>query len=72
MIELKQNAPKDIEIVIVGNKYDIKNKIQVTKEEVNKITEEYNVDHFYTSAKTGKGIEELFKYLTASYFNLQI
>ena len=69
MLELNHNAPEGIVIVIAGNKYDLSKQRQISEEEAEKISEEYNVQHFYTSAKSGKGIDDLFKSLTTSFYS---
>lgn len=50
-------------MVIAGNKIDLK-KFDVDKEEVLKFSEEQGAKHFYTSAKTGEGLDEIFMQVT--------
>lgn len=50
---------KDTEFVIAGNKFDL-NKFDVKKEDVNDYSYNQNIPCFFTSAKTGDGINEMF------------
>jgi Ras-related protein Rab-21 len=61
--ELRLYLPKDTPIAIAGNKYDLPNR-QIEIDEVENYAKEINGAHFDTSAKTGKGIEELFTAIT--------
>ena len=52
--DLKKDAPKGIGIILVGNKADLENERQVSKEEGEKFKTEHNLDLFMeTSAKSG-------------------
>ena len=50
--------------VLVGTKCDNKNAREVSKEEVEKISSEYNIPYFETSAKNGVGVNDAFIALT--------
>ena len=54
----------DTPIAIAGNKCDMASNKQVDFEEEGGQLAEMKAKHFYTSAKTGRGIEELFHDLT--------
>ena len=53
--EIKQNVDPDmiddLELLLVGNKSDLKNKQEVTNEEIDKVCEKYNLQYVETSAK---------------------
>lgn len=49
----------DTIIAIAGNKIDM-NKVDVDKSVIAKYCQDNNVEHVYTSAKTGEGLEEIF------------
>jgi Ras-related protein Rab-21 len=49
----------DTVIAIAGNKVDMR-KIDVDKSVVSNYCNDNSVDHIYTSAKTGEGLEEIF------------
>lgn len=40
-------------------------RLEVSTEEALKYSEEENAKHFYTSAKTGEGLEEIFTHITS-------
>jgi len=62
--ELRQHAGDDIFIVIAGNKCDRENDRQISTNEAEEYAKKHGAKHFNTSAKSGKGIEEMFKYFT--------
>eukprot|EP00345_Euplotes_harpa_P013464 CAMPEP_0168345876 /NCGR_PEP_ID=MMETSP0213-20121227/17867_1 /TAXON_ID=151035 /ORGANISM="Euplotes harpa, Strain FSP1.4" /LENGTH=234 /DNA_ID=CAMNT_0008354281 /DNA_START=12 /DNA_END=716 /DNA_ORIENTATION=+ len=61
--ELRLYLPKDTPIAIAGNKCDLQNR-QIEQDEVEDYAKLINGAHFDTSAKTGKGIEEIFTEIT--------
>jgi len=61
--ELRLYLPKDTPIAIAGNKYDLPNR-QIETEDAEEYANSIHGAHFDTSAKTGKGIEELFTAIT--------
>ena len=54
---------KNTLLAIAGNKCDLK-IFDVDKNEVLEYANKVNAKHFYTSAKTGEGLEEIFEYIT--------
>ena len=59
MKQIEQHASKDVAKVLVGNKADREDKV-VDKETGKQLADEYGLDFFETSAKTGSNITELF------------
>ena len=57
--ECKLQTPKTVTMILVGNKCDLECKVDRNK--AKEIAEENNMLFFETSAKTGKGVDELFK-----------
>ena len=63
------NKIKDVElddnvcIILVGNKSDLEDKRQVSKEQGESMAAEYGLMHFECSAKTGENIHESFNEL---------
>lgn len=59
---MKDNTNPDIKKILVGNKCDLTDHIDVVKEEeVKNIMDELDIDfYFKTSAKTGENVEKLF------------
>ena len=58
--EVKENASKEITIILIGNKNDLENERQVTYEEGESFAKENNLLFLETSAKTSKNITEAF------------
>ena len=58
--QIKENTDsnKKINQVIVGNKIDLQNERQITKEEGEKMAAAYSLKYFETSAKENIGINE--------------
>ena len=60
--EVKAKGNPDVKIFLVGNKSDLEENRQVSKEEGQKFYEEHKLNLFLeTSAKTGLNVQELFK-----------
>ena len=58
---MRINSSPDIKVVLVGNKCDLENQREVSKEEAKKFAENYKIEFFYeTSAKDGTNVEKLF------------
>ena len=64
--DCKVQCPKTIYMILVGNKSDLEEKREVSKEEGQELANQYGIDFFETSAKTGQIVEELF-YNSAEY-----
>ena len=47
-----------IPIIIIGNKIDMEDMRDITKEDASKFAKENNYKYFETSAKTGEGVDE--------------
>lgn len=61
--ELRNHADEGIVIAIAGNKSDKEFGRQIENSEAEKYAKENGMRHFQTSAKTGKGMNEMFQYL---------
>lgn len=60
--QISGSKPNSKVIILVGNKSDLKEERQVSKEEINSFVEiNANIAYFDTSAKTGDGVNEMFK-----------
>ena len=55
---------EDFDCVLVGNKIDLKNSIEVNKEDVNNCDYLKNIKYFETSAKDNQNVQEVFEELT--------
>jgi Ras-related protein Rab-21 len=58
--ELQSQADKDICIVIAGNKCDRESERQITAQEAIEYSQSIGASHFNTSAKSGKGVQEIY------------
>ncbi len=58
----------EIPIIILGNKCDLKDDHQVTKDEVSALARNYHTVFMYTSAKTGENVQFTFKSLGTKIF----
>ena len=69
--EIKQNANSDIVVYLIGNRCDLEDDREVTRERAIEFCKQYNIDKFFeTSAKTGDNVEEVFS-LAAKELYLQ-
>lgn len=62
MSEIQKHALEGVVKVLVGNQIDKENR-DVARQEGKSKADELGVEYFETSAKTGVGIEELFRYM---------
>ena len=58
--DCKNQSPKTIYMILVGNKCDLAESRQVTTEEGQELADKYGLEFFETSAKTGENVEEIF------------
>ena len=61
--DLKEKSEKNVYMVLVGNKIDLEEKREVTKEEGKNLADKLKMGFCEVSAKNGMGIEDLFKNL---------
>jgi len=62
--ELRNQLGKGVTLAIIGNKVDLEKNRAVNKEEAISYAQSVGAQHYDTSAKLGKGLEELFLDLT--------
>jgi small GTP-binding protein len=53
-----------IPLIVMANKMDLVQQIELTKQDIIEFTKQYNSDFFYTSAKTGMNVSESFERLS--------
>ena len=58
--DCKNQSPKTIYMVLVGNKTDLEEERQVSTEEGKELAEKYGLEFYETSAKTGDNVDLLF------------
>ena len=59
--QIKEEVSEKVCIILVGNKIDKGEERVITKEEGEKMANEYNLKFFECSAKTGDNIDKIFK-----------
>ena len=59
--DCRNQSPKTIYMILVGNKSDLEENRQVTFEEGQELADKFGINFYETSAKTGKNVEEIFK-----------
>jgi small GTP-binding protein len=62
-LEGVSNAVGKLPIVVLANKEDLKKESDITKKAIKAFAEHWDAMHFYTSAKTGKGVGDAFEVL---------
>lgn len=67
--ELRKIVGCDIIIAIAGNKFDLNRSSAVDESEALSYAESVGASHFYTSAKTNHGLDDVFKDLAIRIFN---
>ncbi|XP_030232290.1 ras-related protein Rab-8B isoform X1 [Gadus morhua] len=71
---IEEHASSDVERMILGNKCDMNDKRQVSRERGEKLAIDYGIKFLETSAKSGINVEEVrkFSWLIGSLFSLYI
>ncbi len=60
MNQIKENAPNDVKILLVGNKLDLANDRVVSYEAGKECADRFGVEFFETSAFNGENINNIF------------
>lgn len=68
--ELRKIVGNDIVIAIAGNKVDLEKNRHVNEREARDYAESVGATHFHTSAKSNKGLDEVFADITQSEYDL--
>lgn len=68
--EINENAPEEIQKILIGNKCDL-NEREVTTEEGKKLAEENGMKFFETSAKNDINVKETFEAITEDILDVQ-
>ena len=77
--DCRNQSPKTIFMVLVGNKSDLADKRQVSTEEGQELAEKYGLQFYETSAKTGENVNDIFydsadeiaKKIDQNYYDLE-
>ena len=62
----------DLAVVLCGNKSDLQEEIQVSREKASELASELNIAYLETSARNGKNIDKIFENLTNSLISEEI
>jgi len=62
--DIKEFGPEDINIIIVGNKFDLNYRREVSYQDASMLAEKYNIKYVEVSALTGKNVPDIFEILT--------
>ena len=77
--DCKNQSPKTIFMVLVGNKSDLNDRRQVNTEEGQELADKFGIQFYETSAKTGDNVNEIFynsadeiaKKIEQNYYDLE-
>ncbi|MHA1472105.1 MAG: GTP-binding protein [Promethearchaeota archaeon] len=61
--DIKKSVPRDIPVVIAGNKSDLQDELVISEEEIKIVAKELGFHYILTSAKTGENVNEAFLYI---------
>ncbi|XP_057311306.1 ras-related protein Rab-26-like isoform X2 [Hydractinia symbiolongicarpus] len=70
--EIKEYAPHDAVVMLLGNKCDLTKERQVKREEGEKLASDYNVPFLETSAKTGMNVDLAFEAASRELMHLEV
>lgn len=65
--EIKKYVGKDIDVILVGNKSDVVETIEISEESIKVVAEEKGFHYILTSAKTGENVHDLFLYIAYKF-----
>ena len=74
--DCKNQSPKTIFMILVGNKSDLEDRRQVSKDEGQELADKYGLQFYETSAKTGDNVDAIFsadeiaKKIDENYYDL--
>ena len=67
--DLNMNSDKNITLLLIGNKKDLEDKRDVTKEEGEEKAKSFGLAFLETSALTGENIDKVFDYMLKEVYN---
>lgn len=70
--ELRKIVGNDIVIAIAGNKIDLEKNRHVDEREAIDYATSVGAQHFHTSAKSNRGLEEVFSDIATSKFHINL
>ena len=64
--KIREGADPDSQIIMLGNKIDLINDIEVDQDVATKLAQDNNIQYFQTSAKDGKNLDMAFSHLLSA------
>jgi small GTP-binding protein len=61
--DLKKSVKRNLPIVIVGNKSDLKDELVIREEEIKEVAKQFGFHYIMTSALTGENVNDAFLYI---------
>ncbi|MHA2035465.1 MAG: GTP-binding protein [Promethearchaeota archaeon] len=61
--DIKNSIPKDIPVIIVGNKSDLIDQLEISEDEIKEVAKQFGFHYILTSAKTGENVNDAFLYI---------
>ena len=68
MNDLKKLAPKDVSIILIGNKNDLEDNREIMKEEGEEKAKKHNAYFIETSALTGENLDKAFEMMMTELY----
>lgn len=65
--EIKNYVKKEVNVILVGNKSDLLDKILVSEEDIRDVANKHKFNYIITSAKTGESVNETFLYIAYKF-----
>eukprot|EP00347_Sterkiella_histriomuscorum_P020897 403336041 len=69
--KIHKHADENVEIVLIGNKIDLVNDVQIQQDIANQIAQQKNIQYFEASAKDSYNVDMAFKTLLSNIINNQ-
>ena len=60
MDQIRNLGPKNVKVVLVGNKTDLQNERKVMFEDGKRLADNFGISFFEVSAKSGENVQEVF------------
>ncbi|MFX1315402.1 MAG: GTP-binding protein [Promethearchaeota archaeon] len=65
--DIKKHIPYEMNIIIVGNKSDLVDQINISEDDIRIVAEKFGFHYIFTSAKSGENVNESFLYIAYKF-----